>query len=949
MPPHMARSGSFIEEDLDGHSGESKLGRLTKQATIALGRKVRTPTPDIATLTESLATGVEEQHIPWYIIDPTGHAIRQQRLGLWAKLHIPPEVQRTAVLLGQPEARGKSSESFARSLTRDSGVAMSKPFPWWSHLTLFPTWDAVTTVVLLFTVVVTPFEVGFLPPPSDASEPLFIINRFIDLVFVLDLVFQFLIMVPASDASAADGAEWKTWSTALVSDDVHRWEMRLDKIAIRYLFGWFLIDFLSIASMTFDILPLFNSNSESTRAATVIRVVRALRLIKLLRLLRTSRIAKRVKEHLSLTSTTLTLLILLFQVLIIVHSLACLFAIITTFAESPLKSWLGTFGFCRTPLTLSNVSGTDTDVECVDPAFLYLQTLLWAVGMLIKGDMAPNYGPYEPVRYGFDTEFTTGEYVSLLILRLFSTFVWAVLFGRLLRAITHSDPTKALYNDRLDNINRFAETCGLDGDMKRQLRRYFYHTMDIYEHQRRLSTFATLSPALVQKVTWRLNKLWLNEIAWCQMVALNGKQIVPEHDRIRFLVDMVLCMEPIVFAPKESPRGGRFYLMTAGEMLYRTGGNKVTLTRGDYWGEDEVLALSVSSNVRASILSLTYVHAQWIGSKQMLSLRQDHPKAFLSVKAFLAFRSVLRFVVELVRTGPKAALTEADVGKQIVIKDGALSIDGRQRHVNWLTTNSGQHPNDLSGTITKLVQCNQGTVFVDHKRAFENPTRPKRLFSEVSVNKRVVFDGDDDVNLSASFLGEQEQAVPPSVVVPAPWGSSRPPSPPSEKHHPPEKIRAKSRVKIFKGDGGKVSSYQVYWPNGGPKAATTGIITAVVDDGIDSTIKVLIDGLKEEITLDNPFRIESNEVGSLSRRMSVYSTSASATRRNGGATFVALNTIDAIATATSAVNDMPLNDLIAVDDAVRTLKEAIDKETRARALMAEDEQQPAGVANFLAA
>ena len=43
------------------------------------------------------------------------------------------------------------------------------------------TWDAVTTTALIFTAVVTPVEVGFLPAPTSPFDPLFCINRVIGL------------------------------------------------------------------------------------------------------------------------------------------------------------------------------------------------------------------------------------------------------------------------------------------------------------------------------------------------------------------------------------------------------------------------------------------------------------------------------------------------------------------------------------------------------------------------------------------------------------------------------------------------------------------------------------------------------------------------------------------------------------------------------------------------
>ena len=154
----------------------------------------------------------------------------------------------------------------------------------------------------------------------------------VDAVFILDVIFQFFIMVPK-----ADDGDASAWGQS--NGGTQQWETSLKEIAKRYALGWFGIDVISVAPFIFDILPLLNPDGGSTaRGAKALRTIRALRLIKLLRLLRASRVFGHLKERISLPFTTLTLIKLSFQTIVISHSLACIVAIITTFAESPLDS-----------------------------------------------------------------------------------------------------------------------------------------------------------------------------------------------------------------------------------------------------------------------------------------------------------------------------------------------------------------------------------------------------------------------------------------------------------------------------------------------------------------------------------------------------------------------------------------------------------------------------------
>jgi hypothetical protein len=58
-----------------------------------------------------------------------------------------------------------------------------------------PNWDVVTSIALIFTAIMTPVEVGFMDIPADRwADGLFITNRCVDIIFILDVLMQFFIM-----------------------------------------------------------------------------------------------------------------------------------------------------------------------------------------------------------------------------------------------------------------------------------------------------------------------------------------------------------------------------------------------------------------------------------------------------------------------------------------------------------------------------------------------------------------------------------------------------------------------------------------------------------------------------------------------------------------------------------------------------------------------------------
>ena len=95
---------------------------------------------------------------------------------------------------------------------------------------LMQSWDGFTVVALLFTLLVSPYEIGYLTEyTGPAAVVLYWINQFVTLSFFTDCIFNFF--RPYKDALSQ-----KVKS--------HR------KIAVAYLKGWFIVDVISTVPLT---------------------------------------------------------------------------------------------------------------------------------------------------------------------------------------------------------------------------------------------------------------------------------------------------------------------------------------------------------------------------------------------------------------------------------------------------------------------------------------------------------------------------------------------------------------------------------------------------------------------------------------------------------------------------------------------------------------------------
>lgn len=102
-------------------------------------------------------------------------------------------------------------------------------------------WDAVTSFALIFTAMVTPVEVAFLKIPDSVgarwTDPLFLTNRAVDLIFIWDILLQFILMYQDDQQSTHAG-----------SPGGGRWVYSPREIARHYVLSpWFYLDVFSVA------------------------------------------------------------------------------------------------------------------------------------------------------------------------------------------------------------------------------------------------------------------------------------------------------------------------------------------------------------------------------------------------------------------------------------------------------------------------------------------------------------------------------------------------------------------------------------------------------------------------------------------------------------------------------------------------------------------------------
>ena len=166
---------------------------------------------------------------------------------------------------------------------------------------------------MFWTATATPFEICFVPDrPLQTWDSfdwfIFMLNRIIDSVFLIDICLTFF--VPYRESPRKGG----------------RWVYDSKKIASRYLHSWFALDL--ITGVPVDLIFKFAGvesylNDESYVDRIMSRLLKCVRLLKLMRLVRLSRIMKRMLARSDADPSFLELIKFSFMTLIMAHWLAC--------------------------------------------------------------------------------------------------------------------------------------------------------------------------------------------------------------------------------------------------------------------------------------------------------------------------------------------------------------------------------------------------------------------------------------------------------------------------------------------------------------------------------------------------------------------------------------------------------------------------------------------------
>lgn len=465
--------------------------------------------------------------------------------------------------------------------------------------------DLLTLGAMVFTVFVTPYEIGLL---GESPPPLIWANVAVGIIFFLGMVFVFF--TPYREPIREGGGKVR-----------NHW-----KIAKNYLCGWFFIDLIS--TVPYDsIVGALTSRSASADpgTASVLKILRAIRLLKLGRVFRASAIVQRLDEkiekHFTISNTTKTLIFWTGLVLVVIHWYCCFWGLLAQLEGTQRTAVLeharvNSIDDCeRGPGDCLSQCEVDmlAHLNGESPEYVQRQET-WMCHAIAAGAIPSDVWTRHQEVYvfllgadlsgpGFVSPTNSTEYAANFLLGIVMLILENLFVGIVAAAQSESDPHTKEFKSRMDRLNYFLREVSAPDHLCRRTREYLRYTRDLVRKQSFDEMFDKFSPRLRGDVLGH--------------ISLRTLQVVPcfhgcEPD---FMRQLSQCLSHYGFEATDQIRFAdpTLSIVTRGTAV--RGGQPITLHQ--YWGADIIVSSAALRDHRPGS-ALTYVEIVCLTRPELL-------------------------------------------------------------------------------------------------------------------------------------------------------------------------------------------------------------------------------------------------------------------------------------------------------------------------------------------
>ncbi|KAM5171428.1 potassium/sodium hyperpolarization-activated cyclic nucleotide-gated channel 4 [Mantella aurantiaca] len=442
-------------------------------------------------------------------------------------------------------------------------------------------WDLTMLLLMVGNLIIIPVGITFF---KEENTPAWIVfNVVSDTFFLVDLVLNFRTGIVVED------------NTEIILDP--------QRIKIRYLKSWFLVDFVSSIPVDYIFLIVETRiDSEVYKTARALRIVRFTKVLSLLRLLRLSRLIRYIHQweeifHMTydLASAVVRIVNLIGMMLLLCHWDGCLQFLVPMLQDFPDNCWV----------SLNRMQNASWGKQ-------YSYALFKAMShMLCIG-----YGQQAPV--GMSDVWLT--MLSMIV----GATCYAMFIGHATALIQSLDSSRRQYQEKYKQVEQYMSFHKLPADMRQRIH-------DYYEHRYQGKMFDE------ESILGELSEPLREEIINFNCRKLVASMPLFANADPNFVTSMLTKLKFEVFQPgdyliREGTVGKKMFFIQHGVVSILSKGSKETkLADGSYFGE---ICLLTRGRRTASVRADTYCRLYSLSVDNFNEVLEEYPmmrRAFESV------------------------------------------------------------------------------------------------------------------------------------------------------------------------------------------------------------------------------------------------------------------------------------------------------------------------------
>ncbi|OWK09208.1 hypothetical protein Celaphus_00006549 [Cervus elaphus hippelaphus] len=448
-------------------------------------------------------------------------------------------------------------------------------------------------LLMVGNLIIIPVGITFFK--DENTTPWIVFNVVSDTFFLIDLVLNFRTGIVVED------------NTEIILDP--------QRIKMKYLKSWFVVDFISSIPVDYIFLIVETRiDSEVYKTARALRIVRFTKILSLLRLLRLSRLIRYIHQweeifHMTydLASAVVRIVNLIGMMLLLCHWDGCLQFLVPMLQDFPDDCWV----------SINNmVKGLHLLGLPLSPAahlYLCLQNNSWgkqysyALFKAMSHMLCIGYGRQAPV--GMSDVWLT--MLSMIV----GATCYAMFIGHATALIQSLDSSRRQYQEKYKQVEQYMSFHKLPPDTRQRIHDYYEHRYQgkMFDEE---SILGELSEPLREEIiNFNCRKL----VASMPLFANADPNFVTSMlTKLRFEV-----FQPGDYIIREGTIGKKMYFIQHGVVSVLTKGNKETkLADGSYFGE---ICLLTRGRRTASVRADTYCRLYSLSVDNFNEVLEEYP------------------------------------------------------------------------------------------------------------------------------------------------------------------------------------------------------------------------------------------------------------------------------------------------------------------------------------